>query len=145
MSQKRGQPIVSVRISNKMAVNRRISQLRRTIDRNTQLLRKRSIRKLEEIFKIATSYACGEIKTVTEDGKKRDVSIAERQMWARIAAYTAQTINSVAETFDQVKIDRDLDQLEKFVNETVSKVKAKGPCGETRTDESSSEPAERQS
>jgi hypothetical protein len=42
-------------------------------------------------------------------------------MWARIAAYIAQIINTIADGIDERQIDKDLALLEKLVNEATAK------------------------
>jgi hypothetical protein len=87
---------------------------------------------LEDIFKIAADYARGKIKYVTdENGKERQLTIPEKQFWARIAAYTAQIINTVAKGIDERQIDLDLDRLEKMIDEATAKIKAEEAGGET--------------
>lgn len=77
---------------------------------------------LEGIFKIASDYARGKVDRVTdEDGKARELTIPERQFWARIAAYTAQIINTIAKGIDERQIDLDLDALAKMIHEAKSK------------------------
>jgi len=48
----------------------------------------------------------------------------ERQFWARIAAFTAQTVNSVAKGIDERQIDLDLNKLEAMLNKTAATGKA---------------------
>jgi len=57
------------------------------------------------------------------DGEEVPITLKQRQMWARIAAYTAQIINSVASGFDERQIDVQLDELERLVNEAKTKAK----------------------
>jgi hypothetical protein len=72
---------------------------------------------LEEVFHIASDYARGKIDRVTvEDGKKRPLTIVERQHWARIAAYTVQIINNIVKEIDERQINLDLDKLEAMLN-----------------------------
>jgi hypothetical protein len=84
------------------------------------------VRKLEEIFKIASDYATGKIKNVTdEDGKERPLAVPEKQFWARIAAYSAQMINNTLKGFDERQIDEDLDKLARMLNEGKAKRETK--------------------
>jgi hypothetical protein len=107
-----------VRTTLKKRVSRQIGQLRRALHVDTQHTRKKLVRRLEEVFETASDYARGKIKRVTdEDGKERPLTIVERQFWARIAAYTAQIINNVAKGIDERKIDHDLDNLARMLNE----------------------------
>jgi hypothetical protein len=109
----------------KNRVFRRVTKLRRTINVDTQKLRRKAIKQLDEIFSIACDYARGTIANVTEDGKERPLTIPERQFWARIAAYTAQILNSVAKGIDERQIDLDLDELARLTHEGKAKSEAK--------------------
>jgi hypothetical protein len=113
------------RFSSKKRVSFRISQLRRTLHVDTQRTRKKLIARLEEIFQIASDYAGGKIERVLDkNGKERQLTIPEKQFWAKIAAYTAQTINSIAKGIDERQIDLDLNKLEAMLNKTTAEVKA---------------------
>lgn len=101
----------------------RVSRFRRRIKIDTQKIRGNAIRKLEELFNLAVSLAKGEVKTQTVDGETMKVTLKQRQMWARVAAYIAQILNSLAEGFDEREIDVQLDELERLVNEARAKAK----------------------
>jgi len=88
-------------------------------------MRGKTLRKLEGLFDLAVSLAKGEVKTQTEEGRENPVTLKQRQMWARVAAYVAQIMNSVASGFDERQIDADLDELERLVNEAKAKAKSK--------------------
>jgi hypothetical protein len=94
-----------------------------------QQIRSKSIKSLEGLFDLACSLAKGEIKTQVVAGKQLKVTVKQRQMWARIAAYTAQIMNSVMTGFDEKQIDTQLDELEKLVNEAKAKREDKGDRG----------------
>jgi len=133
------------RLTLKMRVSRRVAQIRRTVDLDTQRLRRKTIRMLEDIFKIACDYARGKVDRVTdENGKARELTIPEKQFWARIAAYTAQIINTVAKGIDERQIDLDLDVLAKMIHEAKSKTEVgetqERPAG-TRGDTASEGPS----
>jgi hypothetical protein len=82
------------------------------------------ISQLEEVFQVASDYARGIIGRVTDnDGKKRPLTIVERQFWCRVAAYTAQIINCIVKEIDERQIDLDLDKLEAMLNNTEAAVK----------------------
>jgi hypothetical protein len=53
----------------KMRVSRRVHESRRTVHVDTQRLREKTIRRLEEIFKIGSDYAHGKVDRVTDDSK----------------------------------------------------------------------------
>jgi hypothetical protein len=107
----------------------RLNKMRRILNIDTQRLRGRIIVQLEEIFHIASGYARGRVSRIVDnDGKERSLSISERQNWARIATYSAQIINSIANGIDERQIDKDLDKLEEMLNKTSTKVKVTSTC-----------------
>jgi hypothetical protein len=107
-----------------MRVGLRLSKMRRILHIDTQRMRGRIIVQLEDVFHIAVSYSRGKMsKVVDKDGKERPLTVAERQLWARIAAYTAQIINNIANGLDERQIDKDLDKLEEMLNKTSAAVK----------------------
>lgn len=110
-----------VKISRKNSIHRRVIQLKRRVKLDTQRIRRNLIDQLEEVFNLAASLAKGEIKTMKAGKKQVKVSLKQRQMWARVAAYTAQIINSIAEGFDEREIDIQLDELEKLIREAKAK------------------------
>ncbi len=110
-----------MRTTLKKRVSSRIFQLRKTLHVDTQRTRKKLIIRLEEVFDLASNYARGRITRVIDDnGKERPLTIAEKQFWARIAGYTAQIINSVANGIDEWQIDSDLNKLEAMLNKTAA-------------------------
>jgi hypothetical protein len=114
-----------------MRVSRRVSELRRTVIVDTRRLREKTIRRLKEIFRIASDYARGRVDRVTDDdGRMRLLTIPERQFWARIAAYTAQIINTIAKGIDEREIDEELDELEAMLNKRKTENKAEADKGE---------------
>jgi len=109
--------------SRKLMITRRIAELRKEFQIDTQELRSKTIQNLQELFHIATSLARGETKTQTEEGVTEKVTLKQRQMWARVAAYTAQVIQGIAKGFDEHQIDEDLAKLEALINEAAAKTK----------------------
>ena len=113
-----------MRSTCRLRVSTQINRMRRILHINTQRTRCMIISRLETVFEIASDYARAEIsKVVGEDGKERPLTIIERQNWARIAAYSADILNHIAKSFDERKIDRDLDRLEAMLNKTATAVK----------------------
>jgi hypothetical protein len=125
---------VLVKISRNSMITQRVGKLKETVKVDTQKLRKKALDGLEELFDLAQDMA-----------KNKNVKLKQRQMWARIAAYIAQIINSVATGFDERQIDKDLNELERLVNEAKTKMEkgktqegnastgrdkaSRGPCG----------------
>ena len=115
------------KISRKMMIFKRLAELKETIRVDTQHIRGKTLNSLQELFDLAVALAKGKVKTQNEEGVAVKVTLKQRQMWARVAAYIAQIMNSVASGFDERQIDVQLDELERLVNEA----KANGKAGET--------------
>ncbi len=113
------------RLSLETRINARLNKMRRILHVDTQHTRKKLLLQLEDLFEISSNYARGKVQRVVDEaGKERPLTIAERQFYARIAAYTAQIINNLAKGIDERQIDRDLDKLEAMLNKTVPAPKA---------------------
>ena len=108
-------------------ISRRIRKLRLKLDVDTQRMRAGMLESLEQIFELASSLARGKVGTQTEEGETVKVTLNQRQAWARVAAYVAQTMNSIAEGFDERRIDAQLDKLERLIDEAKAKAKAAKP------------------
>jgi hypothetical protein len=108
---------ITVHRGRRVIVSHRICQLRRRIRTDTQQMRLRTIRQLEQLFFMASSFARGEQRWQRINGNIEPIGMKQRQLWARIAAYIAQTMTSVTEKFDERQIDKDLDELERLVDE----------------------------
>lgn len=119
-----------MKIQPKIAVLNRIYRMRRIVRVDTQRTRMKLLDALEEIFNAASSIARGEIRYQTVDGQPLKITLRQRQMWAKTAAYTAQIMNSIAESFDEKEIDEMLDVLERAVHEAKVKAEIKEPIGE---------------
>ena len=109
------------RTSRKTQVARRFFQLRKAFDVDTQQLRTKAIKRLEELFNLSSDFARGTYKFQYANGKREVLTVKQRQMWARIAAYIAQIMNTIANGIDERQIDKDLALLEKLVNEATAK------------------------
>lgn len=141
----RGSLYLPRRLSLKKRVSIRVNQVRRTIDVDTQNLRRKTILMLEEIFEIASDYARGKIRRIVdEDGKERILKIPERQFWARIATNTALVIATIARGIDERQIDVDLDRLEQMLDEAKAKGEVAGAKEEAKPEEHA-KPADGQS
>jgi hypothetical protein len=107
-------------------------------------MRLKTIRQLEQLFEMASSFAKGEHEKQLVDGKSEPIKMKQRQMWARVAAYIAQIMTTVTEKFDEREIDRELDELERLVNEASAKHKVSGTEEERREEQRPAQPAEGQ-
>jgi hypothetical protein len=74
----------------------------------TQSIRRDITRSLGELYDGAVHFS-----------KQEALELSEREKWARLAAYVAQTINSVINSYDSVKIESTLDQLQEYVEKNV--------------------------
>lgn len=112
------------RVPNYVLVSRRIFQLRSTLKVDTQQLRVKTLRQLEQLFETASAIARGQIQWQQVNGKNQAITLKHRQMWARVAAYIAQIMNNIANGFDEKQIDEDLIELQRIVNEANTKGQA---------------------
>ena len=71
---------------------------------STQRIRRELARGLGNFYDIAITYA-----------QNTELTLSEREKWGRLATYTAQTINAITTTYDDVRIEETLDELKQFV------------------------------
>ncbi|MBS7635349.1 hypothetical protein KEJ34_07715 [Candidatus Bathyarchaeota archaeon] len=107
-----------VKVTKPAKISRRITLLTETVKVDTQRLRVKILRELEVIFDDAARLVRGE---VTVDGAA--LTMQERQLWARIAGYTAQVMQSVAKGFDEREIDEMLSALKNAID-AINRLKA---------------------
>ncbi|MEM2953602.1 MAG: hypothetical protein QXM52_02445 [Candidatus Bathyarchaeia archaeon] len=100
------------RFSAHKRIMRRIQKLKEEVQFNTQKIREDMLSTLKEIFAIASQVAKGQIEV-----DDRKPTLKQRQIWAKVAAYTAQIINGICKSFDEKAIDTQLDELERLINE----------------------------
>jgi hypothetical protein len=98
-------------------VERRISQLRRAADYDTQYLRSKWIDKLDALFAVATSIAKGEVNRQRVGGRVEFITPKQRQMWAHVAAHIALVMGNLAKGYDEHQFNEDLAELERLVDE----------------------------
>ena len=88
--------------------------MRRRIARMTKLksqkLREQAVENLEELVKIAHSYAASD-----------KVGLRDRREWARLETYVRQTINNIARSYDEVVIERKLSALKRVIDEELGR------------------------
>jgi hypothetical protein len=114
-----------VKISLNRFVTRRIDVTRREVKSNTQKLRKRTLKNPEEIFRLATRIGRGETKHQRNYGKTVPINLDQLRGGARVAAYAAQTMNSIASNLNEQEIDAQLNELEELVKGTKANLKMK--------------------
>ena len=117
--------------SRKNMISTRVARLRERVEVDTQRVRKTTLNSLEEIFNLAVSLAKGDIKTQKVGRSQVKVSLKQRQFWARIAAYVAQVMNSIAHGFDERDLDAQLDELERLVDEAQARTEDGKAQGKT--------------
>lgn len=95
-------------------IERRISSLEEAVQVDTQTLRKRWIKKLNELFDLATSMAdpANEKEQAASSATRK-----ERQMWAQIAMRLGEVMSNLAKGFDERQFNEDLAELERQVDE----------------------------
>jgi ArsR family metal-binding transcriptional regulator len=96
--------------------------MRAMVKVDTQKIREGMLQSLQELFTLAKQQA-----------QNRKLDLRQRQKWIRVASYVAQVTNSLTKSFDEAAITKDLEQLEKMVNEAMAKRKDKGTQGEATT------------
>jgi len=84
------------RVSRIQFISRRVARLKETVQVDTQKIREKLLNNLQMIFDNAVVLARGD---VTVDGE--ELTLNERRDWTRVAAYTAQIIQSIAKGFDE--------------------------------------------
>jgi hypothetical protein len=85
---------------------------RRKLKVNMQRVRLKLLTDLEAMFDMAKAHA------TDKSGKAK-----QRQIWTRISAYIGQVMNSLATTFDEAAVTRDLEELERMIHEAMAKKK----------------------
>lgn len=101
-----------VKIMRKKMIINRVQKIKRIFKVNTQKIRENLLTKLYELFVLAQGQA-----------KNDRLELQDRQEWLRIAAYCGQVINGLTKSFDEAKITKDLEKLEKLINEAMAKEK----------------------
>jgi ArsR family metal-binding transcriptional regulator len=91
----------------------RIYKIRRIAKVDTQKIRENMLQNLQELFTLAKDQA-----------QNKKLALPQRQKWVRAASYVAQVINSLTKSFDEAKITKDLEKLEKLINEAMAKEKS---------------------
>ena len=115
-------------------VERRIFQLRRTANYDTQCLRAKWIDRLDELFVVATSVAKGEVTYQRVRGREQLITLKQRQMWAHVAAHIAMVMGNLAKGYDERQFNDDLAELERLVDE-IKKLQAQTAEQRDRTAE----------
>jgi hypothetical protein len=110
-----------MKIQPKIAIISRIEKARRIVKADTQKIRLKLIETLEEIYNMAERIARGEQQYQIINGKPVRITLKQRRDWVKIAAYTAQVMNRIADSFDEREIDEFLAMLRREVDEITSK------------------------
>jgi len=106
-----------VKVSVNRFVSRRLEEIRKEVEAESQRLRENTLNRLEEIFNVAAKVARGEIKHQRIDGKMVPIRLNQRKRWLRVAKHIALTMNSIASNIDEKEIQAQLNELERLVNE----------------------------
>jgi hypothetical protein len=106
-----------VKVSVNRFVSSRVEIIRNEVRAETQRLRKRTLNKLEEIFKVAAKVARGEIRHQRINGKMVPISLNQRRRWVSVAKHIVLTMNGIVSNFDEQEIHAQLNKLERLVNE----------------------------
>ena len=102
-----------------------LARIRRITLVDTQAVREKLLRQLEGLFDLACLIAKGKVKRLRDEaGEEVKVTLKMREKWARIAAYTAQVMSSLALGFDEKELKDDVKKLQDMVNEVMRHRKA---------------------
>jgi len=63
-----------------------------------------------------------ELKALAEQAQQKAIDthpaeVVTKQNWSRLAAYISQVINGISKTYDEIKVDADLQKLENLIQE----------------------------
>jgi len=63
-----------------------------------------------------------ELKALAEQAQQKAIDthpaeVVTKQNWSRLAAYISQVINGISKTYDEIKVDEDLQKLENLIKE----------------------------
>jgi len=104
------------KFSRPFLLSKRIGEIHEKVKVDTQKLREKLLRELEQIFNEAVKMARGEVTV-----ESKELTVKQRQMWARVSAYTAQVMQSIAKGFDEHEVDEQLKELRRLVDEAKAK------------------------
>ena len=111
-----------VRFNRNTMLIRKLNQTRRIFQLDTQNIRVKLISRLEELFNLAQANA-----------KSQRLDIGQREKWAKIAAFIAQTINSLTQAFDERAFDDNLKKLESLIEQAKAKAAGTGEAAKSTT------------
>ena len=101
---------IEIETSQKTRVRpRRASDKKRYSRFSTQMIRRDIVRSLIKLYEEALAFSLDE---------NRDLK--EREKWGRLAAYAAQTINTIIKTYDELKIEKAIEDLKEYVRQHVA-------------------------
>ncbi|MEM1581904.1 MAG: hypothetical protein QXK89_05270 [Candidatus Bathyarchaeia archaeon] len=106
-----------VKVSVNRFVHQRVNKARREVEACASRFRRKVFKSLEDIFVTAGMMAKGEIKHQRVNGKMVKVSLAERQIWLRIAEQAAEAMRSLADNVDEKEIQTRLNIIEMLLKE----------------------------
>ena len=109
-----------VKISVNRYVSRRTTTIRKEVEISAQKLRKKALKNLEEIFRMAAKIAKGEIKHQRINGKMVHITLNQRRIWLRIAEQAAKTIEQIATNINEKEIKTQLKEIEMLLKETTT-------------------------
>jgi N-acetylmuramoyl-L-alanine amidase CwlA len=118
-----------VKVSVNRFVSNRIETIRKGVKADTQKLRTKTIKRLEEIFKEAAKVGRRQIRHQRINGKMVPITLNQQRRWVTVAKQTAITINSIASNFDEKDVDAQLEKLESLFKEV------EGPWGDKNAEE----------
>ena len=116
-----------VKISVNRYVSRRVDKVRKEVEVSTQRLREKTLKHLEDIFRMAARVAGDEVKHQRIHGKMVRITLNQQRRWLLVAGQAAKTIKNVATNIDEKEIYVQLDKLARLVNEANPKAETEKP------------------
>ncbi len=104
-----------VKVSVKRYVSRRVEIIREEVKVGVEKLRRKTLRRLHEIFQAAAKVAGGDVKHQRVKGKMIRIGVGQRYKWLQIARYAVEMMDSIKENFDEMRINAQLKELERLL------------------------------
>jgi len=112
-----------VKVSINRYIQTRIQKIKQETETELNKLRKILLKNLEEIFKTAGKIVKGETKHQRINGKLVKITPQQRRKWLQLAEQTTKTITSIATNINEKEIKKQIEQLEKLLNQTTKTTK----------------------
>ena len=104
-----------VKVSVKRYISRRVEIIGEEVKVGVEKLRRKTQRRLHEIFQAAAKVAGGDVKHQRVKRKMIRIGVGQRYKWLQIARYAVEMMDSIKENFDEMRIYAQLKELERLL------------------------------